>query len=205
MSLHYSALKAGFAFLPLSGGIILAAGIASKVLPRIGPRIPMTGGFVATTLGLLWLTRIGVHSGYVPQVLPSEIVMSLGFGCVFVPMSSSALVGVGHHDAGVASATLNATQQVGGSLGTALLNTIAATATGLEYIAVHGSAAAVVAVAQVHGYVAGFVVSAILLGLCALVVMTMINAGRESVVAVDSSPHLVQAESRPSRRVGLLR
>ena len=189
VSLHYSALKAGFAFLPLSGGIILAAGIASKVLPRIGPRIPMTGGFVATTLGLLWLTRIGLHSSYVAQVLPSEIVMSLGFGFVFVPMSSSALVGVGHHDAGVASATLNATQQVGGSLGTALLNTIAATATA-GYIAVHGRAAAVVAVAQVRGYVAGFVVSATLLALCALVVVTMITAGREAVVTAEPAARL---------------
>ena len=122
----------------------------------------MAGGFVAATLGLLWLTRIGVHTSYVSHVLASEIVMSLGFGFVFVPMSSTALVGVGHHDAGVASATLNATQQVGGSLGTALLNTIAATATA-GYIAVHGSSAASEAVAEVHGYTVGFVVSAVLL------------------------------------------
>ena len=176
-TLHYSALKAGFAFLPFSGGIILAAGMASKVLPRVGARLPMVGGFIAATIGLLWLTRIGVHTSYVSHVLPSEVVMSIGFGFVFVPMSSTALIGVGQHDAGVASATLNATQQVGGSLGTALLNTIAATATA-GYLTAHHHAKSVVPAAQVHGYTVGFVVSSGLLALAAVVVATIVTAGK---------------------------
>jgi len=184
ITLHYSALKAGFAFLPFSGGIIVAAGIASKVLPRIGARAPMVGGFAAAVVGLLWLTRIGVHTSYVSHVLPSEIVMSLGFGFIFVPMSSTALIGVSHHDAGVASATLNATQQVGGSLGTALLNTIAATATA-GYLSAHGHTAAEVAKAQVHGYTTGFMVSSALLALAGLAVAIFVTATRDTIPALD--------------------
>ena len=74
---------------------------------------------------MLWLTQIGVDTAYVTHVLPSEIIMSIGMGFVFVPLASTALIGVGNHDAGVASALVNTTQQIGGSLGTALLNTIA--------------------------------------------------------------------------------
>ena len=186
VSLHYSALKAGFAFLPFSGGIIVSAGIASKVLPRVGPRMPMVVGFTAAALGLVWLTQIGVHTAYITHVFPSEIVMSLGFGFIFVPMSSTALIGVSNHDAGVASATLNATQQVGGSLGTALLNTIAATATA-GYLAAHGSAKAFVAAAQVHGYTVGFIVSAALLGVCAAVVFALVSANRQSAMVLEPS------------------
>ena len=120
-TLHYSALKSGFAFLPFSAGIIVGAGVASRVLPKVGPRRLMVGGFLAAAVGCAWLTQIGVRSSFVAHVLPAEIVMSIGLGMVFVPMSSTALIGVSPHDAGVASATLNMSQQVGGSLGTALL------------------------------------------------------------------------------------
>ena len=85
----------------------------------------MTIGSLMVAAGMLWLTQIGVDTAYVTHVLPSEIIMSVGMGFVFVPLSSTALIGVGNHDAGVASALVNTTQQIGGSLGTALLNTIA--------------------------------------------------------------------------------
>jgi EmrB/QacA subfamily drug resistance transporter len=126
--LGYSALKSGFAFLPFSGGIILSAGIVSQLLPRVGPKPLMAVGLSMAVVGMLWLTQIGTTSSFVTHVLPSELLLSVGLAGVFIPASSTALVGVGSRDAGVASALLNTTQQVGGSLGTALLNTLYASA-----------------------------------------------------------------------------
>jgi EmrB/QacA subfamily drug resistance transporter len=152
-TLHYGALKCGVAFLPFSAGIVVAAGSASNLLPRIGPRPLMVGGTLGAAVGMALFTRIGVSSGFASHVLPAEIVMSLGMGIAFVALSSTALVGVDDRDAGVASALVNTTQQVGGSLGTALLNTLAASATA-GYLTAHGAQHA--AAALVHGYTVAF-------------------------------------------------
>jgi EmrB/QacA subfamily drug resistance transporter len=161
-TLHYSAVKSGLAFLPFSLGIVVAASIASGQLPRIGPRPLMVGGTLGAAVGMAWFTRITVHASYVTHVLPAEIVMSLGVGFAFVALSSTALIGVDDRDAGVASALVNTTQQIGGSLGTALLNTIAASAT-VHYLSSHGAHSG--ATANVHGYTVAFT-----WGLAALVV-----------------------------------
>ena len=160
-TLHYSALRSGIAFLPFSAGIIVSATLASRLLPRIGPRALPTAGLALATAGLAWFTQIGVHTSFAAHVLPAEILTSFGLGFAFVSFSSTALVGVGEHDAGVASALVNATQQVGGALGTALLNTVAATATA-SYLTIHHGPAFVPAGA-VHGYATGFVYSAAML------------------------------------------
>jgi len=118
-----------------------------------GPRPLMAGGTAMAAVGMALFTQISVHSGYLSHVLPAEIVMSLGMGFAFVALSSTALVGVDERDAGVASALVNTTQQVGGSLGTALLNTIAASAT-VHYVAGHGAGS--LGVATVHGYTVAF-------------------------------------------------
>jgi len=152
-TMHYSALKSGLAFLPFSGGIVVAATAASNLLPRIGPRPLMAAGAAGAALGMAWFTQLTDHSGFALHVLPAEIVMSLGMGFAFVALSSTALIGVEDRDAGVASALVNTTQQVGGSLGTALLNTIAATATA-HYIHSHGPASVVAG--TVHGYTVAF-------------------------------------------------
>ncbi len=86
LTLHYSALRTGFAFLPFSGGIILGAGMASKLLPVTGPRRLMVVGLAIAALGLLWFTRLGVHSTYVGHVLAPELLVSFGMGLTFVPM-----------------------------------------------------------------------------------------------------------------------
>ncbi len=101
----------------------------------------MAGGFAAAALAMASFTQIKVDSSYATHVLPGLIVMSVGVGFAFVALNSTALIGVDDHDAGVASALVNTTQQVGGSLGIALLNTIAATATA-NYIVDHGAASA---------------------------------------------------------------
>jgi predicted MFS family arabinose efflux permease len=165
---HYSALKTGFAFLPMSGGIVFGAAVASQLLPRVGPRNLMLAGLALTTAGLLLFTRLAVASTFVSGVLPAEIVTSLGMALTFVPMSSTALLGIDQADAGVASALVNATQQVGGSLGIALLNTVASSAAA-GYLAVHarslGAAAAsrLVPAATVHGYTRAFEVSTVMI------------------------------------------
>jgi EmrB/QacA subfamily drug resistance transporter len=179
-TLGYSALKTGFAFLPFSGGIILGAAIASRLLPRYGPRPLMTFGLLMGTVGLAWFTRLGVDSTYVSHVLFPELIVSLGMGMAFVPMSSTALVGVDPKDAGVASALVNTTQQVGSSLGTALLNTIAASAAA-TFVASHVHSNAEARVAVVHGYTTAFTVSAILLLLAAGASATLIRASRQDV------------------------
>jgi EmrB/QacA subfamily drug resistance transporter len=152
-TLHYSALKSGLAFLPFSAGIVVAAGAASTLLPRFGPRPLMVGGTLASAAGMALFTQIKVHSSFAAYVLPAEIVMSLGMGFAFVALSSTALIGVDDRDAGVASALVNTTQQIGGSLGTALLNTIAASVT-VHYISDHGAGS--VADATVRGYTVAF-------------------------------------------------
>lgn len=178
LTLHYSALKTGFAFLPFSGGIIVSAGLASKFLPRTGPRLLMLIGFIGSTLGIAWLTQIGVHTSFATHVLPAEIVMSLGLGFAFVSLSSTALVGIESRDAGVASALLNTTQQVGGSLGTALLNTIYTSAVA-SYLVTHGTAAG--AAAAVHGDRVAFTYGAGALVLAVLAVALLVRAKRDQI------------------------
>jgi len=124
----------------------------------------------------------------VAHVLPAEIVVSMGLGFVFVPFSSTALIGVAPHDAGVASALVNATQQIGGSLGTALLNTVAASAAA-SYLVVHHGAIAT-AMAPVHGYVTGFVLSASILALAMVLSAVLVGASRHDLPATDAVPAL---------------
>jgi MFS family permease len=181
-TLHYSALKCGIAFLPFSVGIIVSATIAAQLLPRVGPRVLMVVGMVMATLGLTVLTQIGVQATYLSHLLPAMIVISLGMGLVFVPLSSTALIGVAEADAGVASALVNTTQQVGGSLGTALLNTVAATATANYLTSHHGASAA----SLVHGYTVAFTVSAVLLGIGAVAALILVRPNRRDVPAEET-------------------
>jgi EmrB/QacA subfamily drug resistance transporter len=186
-TLGYSAVKTGFAFLPFSGGIIVGATIASRILPRIGPRALMLLGLLLGAAGLLYFTRLGVSSSYVTHVLPAEIIVSLGMGMTFVPMSSTALIGVAPSDAGVASALVNTTQQVGSSLGIAVLNTVAATAT-VGFIVAHGRSAGVVRAAAVHGYTTAFTVSAALLFAAAVATAVLIRAKKGDAPAMPVPP-----------------
>lgn len=184
LTLGYSPLKSGFAFLPFSGGIIVSAGVVAQLLPRIGPKPLMVPGMVMAVVGMLLLTRITPDTSYVTHVLPAMLLMSVGLAGVFIPASSTALVGVGHHDAGVASAVLNTAQQVGGSLGLALLNTLYAGAV-TSYVADNLTNPAdterVTALAFVRGYHVSFFWGAVLLFLALLVAVFVINAKKEDV------------------------
>jgi EmrB/QacA subfamily drug resistance transporter len=187
-SLHYSALKSGFAFVPFSAGIITGATLSSRFLPRFGPRAVLMGGLTLGALGLAFFTTLGVHSAYVSVVLPAEIIVSLGMGLSFVAMSSTSLVGVDAEDAGVASALVNATQQTGSSMGAALINTIATTAT-VSYVAAHGHSAAALTAGALHGYTSAFTFSAIMLALAALAAFALIR--RASDLPADEAKELL--------------
>jgi EmrB/QacA subfamily drug resistance transporter len=172
--LGYSAMKAGVAFLPFPIGIIISATLASRTLPRFGPRVLATGGFSLAALGMLWLTQLPADSAYLTHVVPAMLAISLGMGHVFVPLSSTALLGVPNHDAGAASALVNTMQQVGGSLGIAFLNTIATTSTA-TYVRAHGASPAAV----VHGFTSAFAVGTGILVVAVVVVSTLIRPTRQ--------------------------
>ncbi|OAK55570.1 MFS transporter [Rhodococcoides kyotonense] len=128
-TLGFTPITTGFAFMPMIFSLIVTATLSTAiVLPRFGPRVLMTTGLFVAALGMGLLTQIDVDSSYVTHILPGLIVMGLGLGATMAPAMQGAISGVDPDDSGVASATVNTMQQVGGSIGTALLSTIAASA-----------------------------------------------------------------------------
>jgi EmrB/QacA subfamily drug resistance transporter len=121
----YSALKTGVAYLPMITMVMVASGVASQLVTRIGARPLMLAGSTIATGGLFWLSRINENSHYVSGLLGPMLVTALGMGLIFVPLSLVSLAKVGDNDAGVASSLLNVGQQVGGSIGLAILGTVA--------------------------------------------------------------------------------
>jgi EmrB/QacA subfamily drug resistance transporter len=126
--LGYSPLRAGLAFLPITGAIVLTSQFAARSLPRIGPKRLMAVGALLAAAGLAWLTQVSITSGYVDGILGPMLLFGLGMGLLFVPLTIVAVSGVAPHDAGAASSLLNVTQQVGGSLGLSILVTVFGTA-----------------------------------------------------------------------------
>jgi EmrB/QacA subfamily drug resistance transporter len=187
--LGFSPLKSGFAFLPFTAGIIVFAGIASQLLPKVGPKRLMVPGLLAASVGLLMLTRITPETSYLTHVVPSLLIMSSGMALVFIPLTSTSLHGISGNDTGVASAMLNTSQQIGGSLGTALLNTVAATATA-TYITANALAKDDMVgkyAAMTHGFTVAFKFSAALLFIGAIVLYFFINIGKESLVETENA------------------
>ncbi|MDO8731337.1 MAG: MFS transporter [Actinomycetota bacterium] len=182
--LGYSALKSGLLFLPFSIGIVISAGIASQLLPRFGPRWVTFIGFLMAVFGMFLFTQMQPTATYWPNILPGMIIMSLGMGLVFVPLSAVALFGVGNHDAGVASAVLNTSQQIGGSIGLAFLNTIAASATTAYVIA--NNVAPGDANALVHGFDTAFWWSVGILGFAGLIWVFLVNMSKEDMTEHDA-------------------
>jgi MFS family permease len=185
--LHFSALKAGFAFLPFTAGIIIFAGIASQLLPKFGPKPLLVPGLIAAGIGLLLLTRITPETSYLTHVVPSLLIMSSGMALVFIPLTSTSLHAVSSHDTGVASAMVNTSQQIGGSLGTALLSTVAVTAS-TSYAVAHKilpTDMVGAGFAATHGFTVSFRVGATLLFVGAIVLFFFINIGKESLVETE--------------------
>jgi hypothetical protein len=172
-----TALETGLAFLPLSVTIIATATVVStRVLARTGPRPLVPTGMMSAAAGMLLLTRIGVDSGYASHVLPSLVLIGLGFGLIFAPSIATATLGVERRDSGVASAMVGTSQQVGGSIGTALLSTLAAAAA-TGYATDHGAVPEVLRRAAVEGYVTGFRWAAAIFALGAIVTAALLRPG----------------------------
>lgn len=186
--LGYKPLQAGVLFLPFSAGVILSAGLASQLLPRIGPRLTTGIGFVLAAIGMVLFMQISPHTTYASGILPGMIVMSIGMGLIFVPLSAVSLFAVGNHDAGVASAVLNTSQQIGGAIGIAFLNTIAASATAAFIVsnAISPTDPAGMAEAAVAGYTRGFTWSTCILVFAGLIWIFMVNMSKKDLKANDA-------------------
>jgi EmrB/QacA subfamily drug resistance transporter len=152
-SLHYSPIKTGLAFLPMIALLVIAAQLSTNILvPRLGPKVMVPIGMTLAAVGMAYLTRLDLSSTYAANVLPPLLIVGAGMGSIMPASIQTATLGVDRRFAGVASALVNTSQQVGGSIGTALLNTLAATAA-TNYVAAHlPPTATVAAEAAVHSY-----------------------------------------------------
>ncbi|MEU9011271.1 MFS transporter [Streptomyces sp. NPDC048479] len=187
----YSPVKTGFAFLPMIAGMITGSTqIGARLMTRVAPRLLMGPGFLVAGVGMLMLTQLDVGSSYAGLILPAQLLLGLGMGTAFMPAMSLATHGVRPEDAGVASAMVNTSQQVGGAIGTALLNTIAASAT-TAYITSHAAGATnkqlLQAQAMVHGYSSAIWWAVGILATASAIALTLINTGRPGAGSVTAA------------------
>ncbi|MCX4775510.1 MFS transporter [Streptomyces sp. NBC_01264] len=151
-SLHYTPVRTGLAFLPMVAVMVVTSVITTNILvPRFGAKPIVPTGMGLAAAGMVWMTQLDLTSSYVPHVLFPLLVMGLGLGLIFAPGMSLATSGVAAQDAGVASAMVNTSQQVGGSIGTALLNTLA-TSSATHYLTGRRPTPDALAQAQLHSY-----------------------------------------------------
>jgi EmrB/QacA subfamily drug resistance transporter len=178
----YSPIKSGFAFLPMTLCIGVAAGIGSQLLGRIGPRPLLVGGPALAAAGMLFLgLRLEPTSSYVTVVLPALVLLALGMGFTFVALTSAAVAGVPQEDAGVASALLNAGQQVGGALGLAILTAVSTART--EALGVGQPGTPQFVTNLVEGWGAGFLVAAGFLAVAGAIAATLVRVSKEEAAA----------------------
>jgi EmrB/QacA subfamily drug resistance transporter len=161
--LHYSPLKAGLAFLPATAMIMLGAGIAQSLISRVGVRAVGLFGVVLGTIGMVLLLRLSVHGSYAGQLLVGLIPLTLGMGFAFVPITLLGTSGLPAADAGLASGLFNTAQQVGGSLGLAIMASASASRASSILHGARGAAAKLSA--EVSGYHLAFLIGAIMLAL----------------------------------------
>lgn len=156
-SLGYSPTQTGLAFLPMIGMLVLAAQLSTNLfVPRFGPKVMVPLGMVLAATGMALLTRLDLDSSYAADIMPALMIIGFGMGSIMPASMQSATLGVDRSFAGVASATVNTSQQVGGSIGTALLNTLAANAA-TDYVAAHTPATEqVLAAAAIHSYTVAY-------------------------------------------------
>jgi EmrB/QacA subfamily drug resistance transporter len=155
-NLGYSPLKTGLAFLPMTVMIVLTATtVQTRILHRTGARPLVMTGMTLGIAAMLVFTQLAPHAAYVTHVLPGLLMTGVGMGCIFAPAFSTATLGVNNSDAGIASAMVNTSQQVGGSVGTALLSTIFASAAA-NFASTHPQTAGLASAASIHGYTTAF-------------------------------------------------
>jgi EmrB/QacA subfamily drug resistance transporter len=213
LTLGYSPIISGVALLPMTVAIAVTANMGRKLMPRLGPRPLITAGLLLGAVAMVWLTRIGVHSGYASSLLGPTMMTGMGMGLMYPAAANTGTFGVAPRDVGVASASINTGQQLGGSIGVALLSTIAASASA-SYLAshLHGRATPqLVQLATVHGYTTVFWWCAGIFAAGAIICGALLRRGpltlpsdmpaRELVDAKASDPSvLVIDEGRTTRR-----
>jgi EmrB/QacA subfamily drug resistance transporter len=200
-SLRYSPVLTGLAFLPLVIALTISATISTTMLlPRIGPKFLIGPGMVLSAIGMAWLTGIGLNSTYGGDILGPLLLVGAGLGFVFAPALNTATYGVHARDAGVASATANTAQQVGGSIGTALLNSIAATAL-TSYVTAHATqhlpGALLQGQAAVHSYQVVFWICAGIFAVGGVICFLLLRVGRQEP-NLEPEPGLQPEPSQPA-------
>jgi EmrB/QacA subfamily drug resistance transporter len=181
--LHYKPLTAGFGFVPVTFGIVIGAGLAQPLISRFGARIVPIVGIALAATGLVLLSGISAHGSYFTDLFPGLVVMSIGMGLTFVPVTLIATTNIDASDAGLASGLFNTSQQVGGSLGLAVLSSISASQTA----SVHGRAHPQ---ALVEGFQLAFLIGAGLMAMGIVVILAMIRG--HHVAAIGSTDAMVE-------------
>jgi EmrB/QacA subfamily drug resistance transporter len=199
-SLQYSPVLTGLAFLPLVIALTIAATVSTTMLlPRVGPKFLIGPGMIVSAVGMVWLTGISLTSDYGTDILGPLILVGAGLGFVFAPALNTATYGVHARDAGVASATANTAQQVGGSIGTALLNSIAATSLA-SYVTDHAAdnvpGALLQGQAAVHSYQVVFWICAGIFAIGGVICFLLIRVGRQEP-NLEPEPELEPRQGPP--------
>jgi EmrB/QacA subfamily drug resistance transporter len=197
--LHYSPLKAGVAYLPITAGFAVAGGMASQLVTRIGTRPVVVAGCLIAGAGIYYVSRVPLHGSYVSDLLPGFLVMSLGAGSVFVSVTAAANAGVPSDKAGLAAGLLNSSQQIGSALGLAILSAVAITRTN-HLLAAHVSHV----VASDAGYHRALLVGGILMAAAAVLALRIGNTREAAplVMVNTESPGPSGRESRDGRPPG---
>ena len=177
---NYPPVRTGLTFLPMTACMIIGSTqISARLMTRVAPRLLMTPGLLAAASGMCMLTQLKVDTPYTHLLLPAEILLGLGLGSILMPTMNLATLGVDPKDAGVASAMVNTSQQIGGTVGTALLNTIA-TIAATAYVKRHSlgpPTPQLFSAGEVHGFTSAIWWGVGILALAALLVPLFINAG----------------------------
>ena len=193
-SLRFSPLATGVAFLPMTATIVVTATtVQTRVLQHTGAKRVIATGMTVGMVAMILFTRLSPGGSYASEVLPGLILIGFGMGCIFAPAFSTATLGVDRHDAGIASAMVNTSQQVGGSVGTALLSTLFASAAA-SYATSHAQAPGLAAAALIHGYTTAFWWAAGIFGVGLLVALLILPSNIGSRAPVSAEPSLAAAE-----------
>ena len=187
--LKYSPVMTGVAFLPLVGALMITATVSTTQLyPRFGAKILVFAGMAIAAGGMAWLTGITPSSTYGADIVGPLLLVGLGMGAIFAPGMNAATSGVEERDAGVASAMVNTSQQIGGSIGTALLNSLAASAGTAYLVGRNAKSASVLVDAQVHSYIVAFWWAAGIFAFGAIVCGLILKAGKPDPADPDAVP-----------------
>jgi EmrB/QacA subfamily drug resistance transporter len=181
--LGYTPIQTGLAYLPLCIVVGICAGIASQLLTRVGTRPMIVAGALISAVGLYWLSRVPVHGSYLKDLLPGLLVVSVGFGPVFVAVTTAANAGVPPETSGLAASLLNASQQLGGALGLAIFSA-AATAHTSDLLAHHAS----VPSALTGGFQRALFVGSLFIAAAALLGLKATNTRGESTALAPAAP-----------------